>query len=230
MKYFVFLILFCPLFLFAQWDSELNDQNLFDYEKYNKFTNGKSVRMCDKKPCNGIQKDFWENGILKHKALYKKGKIVEGYENYYDNSHLERKFTVYPDNNAEMVSYFDDGIMKSNEEYFNRKLIKKVTFYPNGKVECIEEFDKDKQYLLKQNFYFMDGSPQTTMEIVVIKDLIYITKSYSNSGLIKEEGLKKFDEKTNKFLKNGIWKLYNSNGFLLKEVEYENDEIISPLD
>lgn len=68
------------------------------------------------------------------------------------------------------------------------------------------------------------------MEIVVIKDLIYITKSYSNSGLIKEEGLKKFDEKTNKFLKNGIWKLYNSNGFLLKEVEYENDEIISPLD
>ena len=230
MKYFVFFILFSPLFLFAQWNNGLNNQIHFDYEKYNKFTNGKSVRMCDKKPCNGIQKDFWENGILKHKALYKNRKIVDGYENYYDNSQLERKFTVFPDNNAEMVSYFNDGVIKSNEEYFNQKLIKKVTFYPNGKVECTEEYDKTKEYLIKQNFYFMDGSPQSTMEIVVIKDKIYITKNYFNSGLIKEEGLKKFDEKTNKYLKNGIWKLYNSNGLLLKKVEYKNDEIISPLD
>ena len=50
-----------------------------------------------------VFKKILGNGILKHKALYKNGKIVDGYGNYYDNSQLERKFTVFPDNNAEMV-------------------------------------------------------------------------------------------------------------------------------
>ena len=76
----IFLFLF-PLFVFSQGGDDWFDniENISDnveepillYEKYNAFTMGDSVRICNKRPCNGIIKDYWENGNLKHKAYYR---------------------------------------------------------------------------------------------------------------------------------------------------------------
>jgi len=230
----LFLVLI-SLSVFSQGDDWFdNIENITDnveepmlyYERFNAFTMGDSVRLCNKRPCNGIQKDFWENGIIKHKAYYQNGRITNGYENYFDNEQLERKFTIINASSAELVVYYKDGTLRSKVEYRRKNAIKWADYYPNGNLEFIEEYDNSMEYYIKYNFYFMNGSPQSTLELVDKNERIYTAKVYYKNGQLKEEGFRQLNMAAGDYVRIGEWKYYDEQGKLIETHNFHKGEEI----
>jgi antitoxin component YwqK of YwqJK toxin-antitoxin module len=236
MRFYALLFLFLvPVSLFSQGDDWFdNIENITDnveepmlyYERFNAFTMGDSVRLCNKKPCNGIQKDFWENGIIKHKAYYQNGRITNGYENYFDNEQLERKFTIINASSAELVVYYKDGTLRSKVEYRRKNAVKWADYYPNGNLEFIEEYDNSMEYYIKYNFYFMNGSPQSTLELVDKNERIYTAKTYYKNGQLKEEGFRQLNMAAGDYVRIGEWKYYDEEGKLIETHNFHKGEEI----
>lgn len=232
----LFLILLATtLFGFAQGDDWFDDvDNITDnveepilyYERFNAFTEGDSVRTCMKRPCNGIIKDYWENGSLKHKAYYQNGRITNGYENYFDNEQIERKFVIINTGSAELTVYYKDGTMRSKVEYRKKNAIKWIDYYPNGNLEFIEEYDNNMEYYIKYNFYFMNGKPQSLLELVDKTKRIYTSKAYYKNGQLKEEGLRQQNASLGDYVRIGEWKFYDDSGNLIETRDfYKGEEI-----
>lgn len=236
MRFYALLFLFLiSLSVFSQGDDWFdNIENITDnveepmlyYERFNAFTMGDSVRLCNKRPCNGIQKDFWENGIIKHKAYYQNGRITNGYENYFDNEQLERKFTIINASSAELVVYYKDGTLRSKVEYRRKNAIKWADYYPNGNLEFIEEYDNSMEYYIKYNFYFMNGSPQSTLELVDKNERIYTAKVYYKNGQLKEEGFRQLNMAAGDYVRIGEWKYYDEQGKLIETHNFHKGEEI----
>ena len=236
MRFYALLFLFLiPASLFSQGDDWFdNIENISDnveepmlyYERFNAFTMGDSVRLCNKRPCNGIQKDFWENGSLKHKAYYQNARIINGYENYFDNEQLERKFTIINASSAELVVYYKDGTLRSKVEYRRKNAIKWADYYPNGNLEFIEEYDNSMEYYIKYNFYFMNGSPQSTLELVDKNERIYTAKTYYKNGQLKEEGFRQLNMAAGDYVRIGEWKYYDEQGKLTESHNFHKGEEI----
>jgi antitoxin component YwqK of YwqJK toxin-antitoxin module len=232
MKY-VSLVFSIVLFnLVAQVDDWLDNVEEFDwnvenpiseYERFNIFTINDSVRLCDKKPCKGWIKDYYPNGQLKHKGYYENGKLPQGYENYFDNGQLERKFTVISPVRAEVMIYYKDGTPRTQMELKKNQILKAVEYYPTGKVESIEEYSNNLKYYIKFNFYYSNGNPQSILEIVDPKKLIYTSKKYYKDGQLKEEGFRRYDPTTGDYKRIGEWKFYNLQGKLIKTINYNED-------
>lgn len=229
----VLFLLIAPVFLFAQGDDWFdNIENITDnveepmlyYERFNAFTGGDSVRLCNKKPCNGIQKDFWENGVIKHKAYYQNGRITNGYENYFDNEQIERKFSIINASSAELIVYYKDGTLRSKVEYRKKNPIKWADYYPNGNVEFIEEYDNSMEYYIKYNFYFMNGSPQSILELVDKNQRIYTAKTYFKNGQLKDEGLRQLNASLGDYVRIGEWKFYDEEGKMISSHNYYKGE------
>ncbi|MPM05119.1 hypothetical protein SDC9_51405 [bioreactor metagenome] len=229
----VLFFLITPVCLFSQGDDWFdNIENITDnveepmlyYERFNAFTGGDSVRLCNKKPCNGIQKDFWENGVIKHKAYYQNGRITNGYENYFENEQLERKFSIINSSSAELTVYYKDGTLRSKVEYRRKNPIKWIDYYPNGNVEFIEEYDNSMEYYIKYNFYFMNGSPQSILELVDKNERIYTSKTYYKNGQLKEEGLRQLNASLGDYVRIGDWKFYDEEGKLTSSHNYYKGE------
>ncbi|PLW93895.1 MAG: hypothetical protein C0592_04695 [Marinilabiliales bacterium] len=220
---------------FAQGDDWFNnlenvtqdvEEPMLYYERFNSFTEGDSVRRCDKRPCNGIIKDYYENGVLKHKGYYESGRLITGYENYYDNEQLERNFKIIGTGSALLTVYYKDGTLRSRVEYRKKNAIKWEDYYPNGNIEFIEEYDKKMQYYIKYNFYYMNGNPQNILELVDEKERIYTSKEYYRNGSIKCEGLRQQNASMGDYVRIGEWKFYNDDGTLKETVNYYKGEEI----
>ncbi len=202
------------------------EEPMLYYEHFNAFTEGDSVRKCNKKPCNGLIKDYYENGALKHKAFYQNGRITNGYENYYDNEQVERKFVLINSGSAELTVYYKDGTMRSKVEYRKKNAIKWIDYYPNGNLEFIEEYDNNMEYYIKYNFYFMNGKPQSLLEIVDKDKRIYTSKVYYKNGQLKEEGLRQLNASLGDYVRIGEWKFYDDQGNLTSTQDfYKGEEI-----
>ncbi|PKP03090.1 MAG: hypothetical protein CVU11_09475 [Bacteroidetes bacterium HGW-Bacteroidetes-6] len=200
------------------------EEPILYYEHFNAFTEGDSVRMCDKRPCNGIQKDYWENGVLKHKAYYQNGLITNGYENYFDNEQLERKFVIINAGSAELTVYYKDGTMRSKVEYRRKNAVKWADYYPNGNLEFIEEYDSKMEYYIKYNFYYMSGKPQSVLELVDKDKRIYTAKTYYKNGQLKSEGLRQMNASMGDYQRIGDWKFYDEEGNLTESKNFYKGE------
>lgn len=233
----VFWLVCLPLVFLGQSDDWFdNIENVTDevadpileYEKYNVFTGGDSIRLLKGRPYSGIMRDFHPNGVLKHKAYYLNGQITNGYENYFDNEQLERSFKVLNSSRAELVVYYKDGTIRSRVEYIKKEPIKWEDYYPNGNIEFIEEWDGKHEYYLKYNFYYMDGNPQSTLEIVDEKNRIYSSKEYYRNGQLKEEGMRQMNESTGDYERTGVWRFYDQNGVLTDTKTFHKGEELEP--
>lgn len=234
MRIIAFLsVVFLSVSLFAQGDDWFdNVENISDnaeepmlyYENFNAFTEGDSVRICQKRPCNGIIKDYWENGALKHKAYYQNGRITNGYENYFENEQMERKFVIINAGSAELTVYYKDGTMRSKVEYRKKNAIKWIDYYPNGNLEFIEEYDNNMEYYIKYNFYFMNGKPQNLLELVDKVKRIYTSKTYYKNGQLKEEGLRQMNASLGDYVRIGEWKFYDDQGTLTETRDFYKGE------
>lgn len=227
---FLFLV---PFSLFSQGDDWFdNIENITDnvqepmlyYERFNAFTMGDSVRLCNKRPCNGIQKDFWENGVVKHKAYYQNGRITNGYENFFENEQLERKFIIINASSAELTVYYKDGTLRSKVEYRRKNAVKWTDYYPNGNLEFTEEYDISMDYYIKYNFYFMNGTPQSMLELVDKNERIYTAKSFYKNGQLKDEGFRQMNASAGDYVRIGEWKYYDEQGKLVSSHNFYKGE------
>lgn len=230
---FLWLSFLLTLACYSQNDEWLEDVSnytdnvadpILDYEKYNSFIGGEDIRKCGKVPCNGIIKDYHPNGVLKHKAYYQNGQLLNGYENYFDNEQMERKFEVINTSRAELHVYYKDGTMRSLVEYNKNLPVKWMDYYPNGNVEFIEEYDKKMEYYIKYNFYYIDGKPQNILELVDDKERIYVSKEYYRNGQIKEEGMRQMNASMGDYNRIGVWKFYDQNGNVTSTKNYVKGE------
>lgn len=203
---------------------------ILEYEKYNAFIGGEDIRKCGKSACNGLIKDYHPNGALKHKAFYQNGQLLNGYENYFDNEQLERKFEVINSSRAELHVYYKDGTIRSNVEYNKKLPIKWMDYYPNGNLEFVEEYDKKMEYYIKYNFYYIDGKPQNILELVDEKERIYVSKEYYRNGQVKEEGMRQMNASMGDYNRIGVWKFYDQSGTLTSTKNYVKGEEVEEED
>lgn len=235
-----FFLLFCSMFGITQaqyYDYDENSKDTLNtevegidiYEKFNLLLGGDSVRY--KSPgvkFNGWYEDNYKSGKLKHKGYYNNGSLTTVYKNYYENGQMERSFKVRDVRTYDMELYYNTGVLKSKVEYYKGQALIWTDYYSNGNMEYYEENEKSFEYYIKMNFYFENGKPQNTLELIDKKNRMYAGKEYFETGQVKEEGTLMFNQALSDYQKTGTWIIYDVNGKKIAEEDYEkgslNDE------
>jgi antitoxin component YwqK of YwqJK toxin-antitoxin module len=238
-----FILIFITLFLVSildvnaqhgDYSDDIDDYSMADlvpdpideYDEYNKALMSEECRMCEGKPCNGMIKDTYFTGELRHKGYYIDGQLTSTYKNYWDNGNEERVFKIKGTNKAEVEIFYPDGKLRTKAIYTDGSPQYWEEYYPNGKVELIEEYDSDLEYYIRYNFYFNNGNPESTLELVDKKERLYDSKEYYENGKVKEEGQRMFNAALYDYQKTGTWKVYDENGKLISTEEYYKGELI----
>lgn len=196
------------------------------YDALNMQIGGDSIRNNKKGyACQGWVSDFYESGKLLHKGYYEDGQL-KIYKNYFETGTLERNFKQTDLNKGLMQLYYPDGKLKSEITYLNGGVLTATDYYHNGQIEYIIENVKTLEYLVLRKSFSEDGKPQEIFELVNAKKNIYSQKEYYENGNLKAEGPLKFHPYKNDYIKDGIWKIYNESGSLLKEEKWVYGEQI----
>jgi len=208
-------------------DTTVADTESIDvYDKFNSILGGDSVRWKEKGvKLTGSYEEYYSNGKLKHKGFYTNGQLSTIYKNYFDNGQLERSFKMIDSRNFQMELYYKSGVMKSKRKYFKGKEITEEDYYPNGKMEYFEENDKSFEFYITMNYYYKNGSPQSSLQLVDKKNKMYDSKEYWPNGNVKEEGKMFFNKVLNDYLKNGTWILYDDSGKKIAEEDYVKGQV-----
>jgi antitoxin component YwqK of YwqJK toxin-antitoxin module len=233
----VFILLFnCPIL--AQHDNHSDDiddytlddlipEPINDYTIYTASMGYDSIRMCDGRPCNGMIKDNYFSGEMRHKGYYIDGKLTSTYRNYWDNGQEERVFKVKGGNKSEVEIFYPDGSVRIKAIFIDGQAQYWEQYYANGNMEFIEEYDNKLEYRIKYNFFYLNGNPQSTLELIDKKKNLYASKEYHKNGNIKEEGERIYNEAIFDYQKHGTWKVYDKDGKLLRTEEYYKGELIT---
>lgn len=205
------------------------EESITYYDQFNPFMGNKSLRDCGGRKCNGNIIDKYPNDAIKHKGFYTNGQLLNGYENYFENGQLERKVKILGGNKISIVVYYSDGTIRSEIIYLKNRVLMWKDYYPTGNLEYWEEYDSKQTYYTKLNFYYINGNPQSIMELIDKKNFIYVASDYYLDGTIKAQGNKKYLPASGGHVKIGIWKYYNDEGELL-ELKEHHGEIEDELD
>lgn len=205
------------------------------FDKFNPIAGGDSLRTINGKRCNGNIIDKHPNGKILHKGFYTNGQLLNGYENYFENGQLERKFKVIASNRGTLTVYYSDGNLRSEIEYFKNEVLLWKDYYPNGNMEYWEEYDKSLEYYITYNFYYINGNPQSTMTLVDKKIMLYDAAEYFSNGNVKAKGPKKWAPGIGGYVKFGTWTIYDIEGKVIRteyfqggnegEEEFEEDDL-----
>jgi antitoxin component YwqK of YwqJK toxin-antitoxin module len=205
-------------------DSE--EDGINSYEKYNERLGGDSVRYIKKGlKCNGMVKDNYPNGTLKHKGYYTDGVLNTIYSNFWDNGQEERSFKVQDSKSSSMIIYYKDGKIRSKIDYVKSLPLKDEEYFPDGKMASFDEYDKNFDYTIMSKLYFENGQLQTILEMTDKKKGLFSSKEYFEDGKIKEEGTLKFIPGLGDMRKIDKWSIYSESGKLLTEEFYDNGNL-----
>ena len=197
---------------FIQWNKE---QPIVDGERINQFThNGKKT---------GIWEEYWNNGQLYSKGLYKDNKKDGIWETYYSNGQLKSKFS-YKDGKYDGIweEYHENGQLKSKFSYKDGKYDGIwETYYSNGQLDSKGSYKDDKKEGYWESYY-SNGQLKSKG---LYKDGKYdgIWEEYHGNGQLYSKGSYKNGKK------DGIWEFYYDNGQLSSKGSYENDKYIKKL-
>jgi len=191
------------------------------FEKYNPIVGGDSLRMCNGRKCTGIITDKYPDGKIQHKGYYNNGQLLNGYENFFENGQLERKFKTLASNKGSVVVYYADGGMRSEIVYFKGQVMLWKDYYPNGNLEYWEEYDRTLEYYVTYHFYYINGNPQSTMDLVDKKTVVYDAVEYYNNGNMKAKGKKKWAPGIGGYVKVGKWTIYDIEEKIIRTEHFE---------
>jgi len=190
------------------------------YEKLNNALGGDSVRYTVKGyACQDWVDDYYVSGQQLHHGYYVEGQL-RTYKNFYENGQVERYFRMINFSNHQMILYYPDGKVRSDTYFYEGQPNKTSEYYPNGNAEFYEENAKKNDHLVVRKFFFENGWPQSTTELIDEKKKKYAVKEYHENGQLKEEGTVVFHKELDNYLKEETWKNYDEKGKLVLIQEY----------
>jgi antitoxin component YwqK of YwqJK toxin-antitoxin module len=194
------------------------------YEKMNPQIGGDASRSTAKGyAAQGWEEDYYTSGALLHKGYYEEGQL-RTYKNYYENGNVERSFKVIDFKRCSMEIFYPDGKPKSVIIYYNGNLMKATDYYPNGQIEYEIENQKNLEYIIFRRSYSEDGKPQEIFELTNEKKKLFYQKEFHDNGVLRTEGLLKFNPYKMDYMKDGPWKVYDDNGKLIRIEKYAYGE------
>lgn len=236
-----FLLLFISIFTFQVYgqfeddnywlkdrENDSINEGITEYDKYNPFMEGDSIRLCGKVPCNGWIKDFYSDNItIKHQGSYVNGKLTSVYKNNYPNGTLERFFQLSANGtSANLETYYPNAQKHYKVVYRKQSIIEYEEYDDKGNPQIQEKMDKKGQYYEYQRYFYPDGKPFSHLTILEKGKKIYTYLSWYDTGEKRQEGFKICQLATGDYLKHGIWKYYSKDGKLLKSETYSNGRLI----
>lgn len=195
------------------------------YEPLNVMLYGDSVRMCGTYACQNLVEDRYVTGELLHKGYYVDGQL-KTYKNYYPNGQIERDFKAIDLYRSQCKIYYENGNLKSVIKYTDGEAKEWTDYYDNGQIEMEEEKSKQITYYVFQKFYYKDGKPKRTLELVDKKKLSYTYIEYYANGNKKAEGEKLYSSDLGDYINTGLWKYYNESGAVTKEERFDNGTLV----
>lgn len=202
------------------------DYGIMMFEKYNPKTGGGEVRNNAGYAAQGWIEDYYDSGKLLHKGYYVEGQL-KVYKNFYPDGTLEREFKSAGLSNGELFTFYKSGKLKTKSLCTETFILKYEEFYENGQLEYLEEYDKKGEYYVRTQNYFEDGKPESILELKDPKKLIYTKIEYYENGNVKEQGAIYYSRSSGDYYKADVWKEFDENGKLIKEISYENGKPIS---
>lgn len=197
------------------------------YEKLNVALGGDSVRYTIKGyACTDWVDDFYENGQVLHHGYYVQGQL-KTYKNFYDNGQVERHFRLLTLSSYQMTLYWQSGKVRSDVAYVDGQANKTSEYYENGNAEFFEEYSKKNDYLITRKFFYENGWPQRTTELLDPKRRRYQFKEFHQNGQLEEEGILIYHRDVDDLIKDGTWKTYDETGKLILIQEFSVGQLSS---
>ncbi len=195
------------------------------YERLNFRLSSDSVRNCKGYACNGLIKDFYDDGNVIHQGFYVDGQL-NNYTNYYPNGKVERTFKIIDDFKSIMTLFYSSGTVKSIHKFDNIAFYYWEDFYPNGQQSYLMEMSSDMEYPNAKKHWAENG--QLLGEIVIEnkKDLTFQQNDYHADGTSKIKGHLIYEQKLHSHTKHGKWEYYDEQGKLVKTEVYEHDILL----
>lgn len=196
------------------------------YERLNHRLSWDSTRNCKGYACNGIIKDYYDNGKLLHKGYYIDGQL-HSYTNYYPNGNKERSFVILDDYESQMTLYYPNGQIKSEQTYHNYNPTRWKDYYPNGELSYHMEYDETMGAQVIKRTYNYYGILTSELYLSNKKKKLFRQNDYYETGVPSIKGVLTFDDQLLIHIKNGKWIYYYPNGKISRVEEYENNEVVS---
>lgn len=168
----------------------------------------------------GWQEDYYDSGKLLHKGFYVDGQI-KIFKNYYETGQVERSLNVSDPMRCSLDTYYPDGKVKSQIQFYDGTAQKEYYYFPNGNPEKVFESDKDRQLIYKSDMFYENGQMASALELLDKKTKKYSKKEFYLNGKVKEEG-QLFLNDTASYQKDGEWLYYDDKGNVLKKEKYRN--------
>ena len=151
------------------------------------------------------EKEYYENGNLKHEGLTRLGLRVKEWKFYYENGKLQFIGDYkYGEQDGIWKIFYENGNIKNIANYDYGKLVGLVRNYEeDGKFSSTTYYEEGSN-LTKWQFFYKDG------------------KSIKKEGMAYDMG----EETKKRWIATGEWKYYSKAGKLQKIETYENGEII----
>ena len=151
------------------------------------------------------EKEYYENGNLKHEGLTRLGLRVKEWKFYYENGKLQFIGDYkYGEQDGIWKIFYENGNIKNIANYDYGKLVGLVRNYEeDGKISSTTYYEEGSN-LTKWQFFYKDG------------------KSIKKEGMAYDMG----EEAEKRWIATGEWKYYSKGGKLQKIETYENGEII----
>lgn len=201
------------------------DYGIMMYTRLTIMLGGDSVRYCNGYACQSWIEDHYENGQLLHKGYYMEGQL-KIYKNYYPDGAIERQFRNTDLSKCELITHYPDGKLRTKGVYINGSALQYEEYYANGSPGYYEESHKSLDYYINTRSYFENGKPESILQLIDPKKMIYNKMEYYENGNIKEEGKLFFNKSSLDYYKADKWLFYNENGKLVNESFYENGKKI----
>ena len=178
-----------------------NGFNVFRYENDSVSAEG---FLLNGKP-NGYWKNYERNGFLKSEGN-RKNYLLDSTWKFYKKDFI-KEIVNYTENkrNGEFLEYSDSGILYSASVYKNDTLqgARKI-YYSSGQLHFL--------------YNYLDGNYHGEAYEFDKDSVIISIFNYNKGKLVRRESINRFDSENNK---TGIWKTYSNSGVLREEGNYK---------
>lgn len=199
---------------------------------------------------NGVFKQYHDNGRLKYETTFQNGLAFGPFKRYYNNGHLEEKgTTTFSPNNSDVTKDTVYYPLELPYEY-HFQLVELPNFqqmdhhyvtWISDPSYSIEPAELDRRFDIYKDYGLEPHKRIVNIKVVgkkVVREGEY--QAFFRNGKLKLAGsyypkvTDVFDPQTNTsyrdFARDGEWKQYDDNGYIMKTMTYDKGKLLKMLD